>query len=179
MIGAERALLLAVRDTLRDSPYSFAETECEIEFDEMTPATVGQHYLAVMPGGWRPGPRHDSCGGVNDLVYGVDVLVIKRITNVPRDRRRNVFIDQLGSLDALIDKVYQAVDFKYGLLDTANGTIAVETGSLEGFVEPLKFSYVDKRPRLAPAELFSGAKDNAAGMMRLVSFTGARRLTHK
>lgn len=180
MTGAERALLLAVRDALRgDSPKPYTLDQCNVEFDEMAPATVGQLYVAVMPGGWRPGPHHNSCGGINDLMYGVDVLVIKRIGNVPRDRLRDTFLANLSSLDAEIDKIYPLIDFNYDVLAAANQTIAEETGSTEGFYEPLKFAGVDKRPRVAPSELFNGREDTRSGLIRTIFFHSARRTTHK
>lgn len=180
MKAAEKCLLLAIRNQLRAAPASFANSECEVEFDEMSPGTVSGTYLAVMPGGWVAGPRHKSSGLVNDLVYGADILVVKRIAHVPRDRRRDVFLKNLDSLDAEIDKVYAAIDFNYSLLAAANLLIKNETTSTEGFTEPLKFVGVDRRPRLAPAELFAAKPgEQAAGLIRVVSFHGARRITSR
>jgi hypothetical protein len=176
----ETALLLAVRNVLRmpldQGGAGFKTTECEIEYDEMAPGTVGDLYVAIMPGGWRPGPRHNTAFGVHDLVFGVDAVVIKRVGNVPRDRMRETFLLNLDSLSAEIDRITTAIDFTYLVNNTANALITAKTASTEGFIEPLKFTGVTPRPRPAPAELF-GASGTQAGLMRTVSFHGARRVT--
>lgn len=67
VLTAEKNLLLAVRNTLR-TLLTLTDVECEVELDEMAPATVGERYFAIMPGGYRPGPMHESSGGVRDLI---------------------------------------------------------------------------------------------------------------
>jgi|GEM_PF-3502595 hypothetical protein len=185
---AEKALLLATRNRLRmpinmafpsQGGAGFTDDECNVEFDEMTPATVGHRYAAVMPGGWRPGPRHNTSGGVNDLVYGVDVLVVIRVGNVARDRLRDTFLTNVGALDEQLDKVFPPIDFNEGLRNEANAIIQAETGSAEGFIENLRFMGTDAKPRLAPAELFAGSNDATSGLMRVLHFHGARRITTK
>lgn len=175
---AEKNLLVAVRNALR-TDHKWSERECEIELDEMAPATVGDLYVAVLPGGWRPGPRHNTSGGVNDLVYGVDVLVVKRVRSQPRDRMRDVFLHNLDSLDRQLDDVHESIDWSYEVMNAANELIAAETGSAYGFSEPLRFAAMEKRPRPAPAELFGSAQTTPAGLMRAISFGGARRLSYK
>ena len=184
MKAAEKSLLTAVRNRLRLAVLAggagYADNECEVEFDELAPATVGHVYVAVMPGGWAPGPRHKTCGGINDLVYGVDVLVVKRVTHIPRDRKRDVFLNNLDALTEEIDKIYSAIDFSYPLLNAANALILAATGSSEGFMEPLNFAGVDKRPREVNPELFNDVPGKTkAGMARTIMFHGARRMTHK
>lgn len=185
---AETALMIGARTVLRmplnERGGGFDPKQCEIEADEMAPATVGDLYVVVMPGGYRPGPRHNTSGGVWDLIYGIDVLVIKRVSHVPRDRTRNVMIGSgyLGNLDSLneeVDRVINALDFDltYLVNRTANGLIEKETGSTQGFVEPLKFTGVDKRPKPATPELFGGTGQGKAGLVRGVYFHGARRIT--
>jgi hypothetical protein len=178
MLAAEKNLLLAVRNRLRSQgPYTLQE--CEIEFDEMAPATVGNTYLAVMPAGWTPGPRHKTCGGISDLLYSVEVVVIKRITHVPRDRSRDVYFRNLRALTEDIDKVFTIIDFQYDLMNAANTLINTETGSEEGFIEPLKFTSISPKPQLVPAEVFAGTNEDRAGLKRSIVFGGARRITYK
>jgi hypothetical protein len=181
MKAAEKFLMLATRDRLRlpqPTGGGYAENECDVEFDEMAPATVGQVYLAVLAGGWRPGPHHNKCGGVNDLVYSLSVAVVRRIGNVPRDRRRDIFLNNLNTLDDDIDRVFSVVDWKYELMNLANSLITAETQSSEGFIEPLRLIGEVSRPRLVGAEFFGG-KGDEAGMMRVIPFGGARRITTK
>lgn len=178
MDKAETALLQAVRNRLR-SENGYSDEQCEIEFDELAPGTVGDLYVVVLPGGWQPGPRHKTSGGVNDLVYGLDVTVIKRIRHVPRDRTRDVFLNNLDNLNDEIDAIYNAIDFVYAVNDAANTIITNDNGSTEGFVEPLKFQSVERRPRQVNPELFAAQGTQAAGLARTISFHGARRITTK
>lgn len=173
----EKSLLIATRDRIRLQGY--ADKECEVEYDELAPGTVGKTYIIVIPGGWRPGPRHHTSGGVNDIYYAVSIAIIKRISNVPRDRRRDIFLNNMGNLNEEIDKIFAAVDFKYELLEAANAIILEKTKSTETFTEPLRFTGIDPKPRPAPAELFAGTGDTAAGLVRAIHFGNARRVTHK
>lgn len=173
----ETSLLLAVRDQIRLQ--GFGERECDVEQDEITPATVGQKYLIVMPGGYSPGPRHRSSGGVNDVYYSVSIAIIKRITNVPKDRRRDIFLNNLGSMNDEVDKIFAAVDFSYDVLQAANAIILAKTASAETFTEPLRFTGIDPKPRPAPADLFSATGETAAGLVRSIHFGYARRVTSK
>ena len=187
ILYSETAILLAVLTVLRmpidKSGGGFSAKECDIEADEMAPGTVGDLYVAVVPGGWRPGPRHNSAGGVWDIIFDVDVLVIKRTGAFPRDRTRDVLIgsDYLGNLSSLnsdLERVLNAIDFDLGYTvnNTANRLILDKTGSSEGFVEPLKFKGLDKKPRIANAEIFGG-NGTKAGLIRGIYFGGARRIT--
>lgn len=171
---AEKCLLVAVRDRLR-SECDYTNPQCDIEFDAMAPATVGDVYVAVLPGGWVPGPRQNTSGGVSDRVYSVEACVIKRIRAVPRDRQRDVFLSNLDSLDEELDKIHEAIDWQYAVNTLANAALT-ERGQVHGFIEPLRFSGVDKKPRLAPPELFGAAGTQTAGMMRTIYFGGARRI---
>jgi len=170
--SAEKCLLVAVRDRLREV---FQDTEVQIEFDEMAPATVGNRYMIVLPGGYVPGPRHVSSGTIRDLVFGVDVLIAKRARHVPRDRTRDLYLLNLGSLASDCEAVVAAIDWRYEVMNAANVTILAELGSSEGFEEPLKVAGIDSRPREAPPGLFGAAGQQAAGLMRTVHFHGARR----
>jgi hypothetical protein len=176
VVSAEKNLLLAARNAIRTA-MALPETECEIEYDENAPATVGHRYLAVMPGGYRPYDVHNTSGGVRDLLYGLSVLVIVRANNVPRDRKRDVFLGNLGNLAELEEKVINGVDWTYAVMNAANTLILAETANAQGFMEPLKFAGVDSKPRVIPAEAF-GSSNGPGGLGRAVHFHGARRITY-
>lgn len=175
MIYAEQALLLAVRDRLR-AQCSYSDDECNVEFDEEVPAVAGNRYILVLPGGVRAGEHHATSGGVTDVVYGVDVVVIARVRHVPRDRTRNAFFTQYGSIQAEIDKIIAQVDWSYAINDAASAKIEDDNGSTYQFVEPLKFESLERRPRLVSGDMFAGTGERA-GLARTISFGGARRLT--
>lgn len=174
---AERILLTAVRDHLRDV-CKLQDFECEIEPDEMVPAVAGDLYVAVIPGGFRQGLRHDTNSGVSDMIYGVDVAVIKRVAHVPRDRLRDVFLNNLRSLNYEVGRVISAIDWSYTVSNAATTLIAAESDT-EGFIEPLRMNNLEKRPRVVPAEVFGATGGHLSGMLRIASFYGARRLAHR
>jgi len=173
--ASETALLEAVRNRLR-TQLTLDDHQCEIEFDEMAPATVGDKYLVVLPGGVSDGPAHRTSGQVIDEVIGVDVTVVLRATSVPRDRHRDVYLRNLMSLNDLIQKVRDAIDFKYEVNTAANVIITGLTGSTYGFTEPLKFQGMQARPVKVSAEFFAASKEPVAGLARTVYFRGARRI---
>lgn len=180
MRGSEKYLLLAVRNQIR-SVCGYTEKECAIELDEMAPATVGQVYVAVTPGGCRPGQRHMTCGGVHDLTWNVNAFIVRRIRNVPRDRLRDTFLENLDCLDEEIDKIIEAIDWQYDVINSATTSLA-DAGLTPGFIEPLKFQGLDDKPRMANPDLFAGAQQQGGsvpcGMVRAIRFGGARRITY-
>ena len=177
MLASEKNLLLAVRNRLR-TVAQYANAICDIEFDEMAPAIIGDTYVIVMPGGWNAGPRHNTCGGVDDLVYSIRIAVVKRVTAVPRDRMRGIFYALSSSINAEFDKIHPVVDFNYTTMNAANTLITAETASVEGFIIPLRFSSMGPL-RLVSGEMFAGTTEDRAGLMRTAVYGGARRITHK
>lgn len=186
MKAAEKSLLLAVRNRLRaaivDGGAGFADAECEVENDVTVPATVGHRYVCVTANGWQPGPHHAKSGGVNDLVYSLEVTVVRRAAHIAKDRKRGAFIANLGNLADEMDLIFNAIDWKDAVTIAAEALIAaggVTVGSGQGFVHPLVFAGMDPKPRPASSEVFSASNDPQAGLMRTIRFSNARRLTVK
>lgn len=183
----EQALLLAVRNCLRKPASLFGaemlDKECQIEYDATAQATAGDKYVCVTPGGFYPGPNHASCGTINDIVYAIDVEVIKRTTHIAPDRQREKFIQdpyavKMDTLSLEMDKVYSAVDWSRYVLQEANNILAEFYNSEEVFIEPLIFTSVEKKPSAAGSEYFAN-NEKKSGIRRQISFGGARRITIK
>lgn len=172
--ASETAMLEAVRNHLR-TQLNLADHECQIEFDDMAPATVGDLYVVVLPGGVSDGPAHRG-GHVIDELVDVDITVVKRATAKPRDLHREVYLRNLTSLNDIIQQVRDAVDFSYTVNDAANVIILRDSLSSEGFVEPLKYAGIDKRPQRVGGDYFAATTEPAAGLKRTVYFRGARRI---
>ncbi|MCI0333549.1 MAG: hypothetical protein L0228_10040 [Planctomycetes bacterium] len=175
---AEKSLLIAVREKLRlptdQGGAGYAETECDVEPDQDVPATSGQVYVAVMPGGWQPGERHAKSGGVRDMVYSLSVMVARRIGNVPRDRRTDVFMNNLASIDADVERIIKALDWQQSVVNAASGILQQLSGSSQPFIHPLVAGQVGP-PALVGAEVFSAAAGvQPAGMKRVIPFGNAR-----
>lgn len=167
---SEIALLTAVRNTIR-SLAEFSDREVEIEFDEWAMPQIASQYVAVMPGGVTPGPAHNTSGGVVDKVYGVNVMVVVRATRKPRDRARDLYLQNLSGLGVLLDKIESAIDFNYIVMNAANDLISPG----QGFHEPLKFAGLGNM-QLVSSEAFGGKSgEPQAGLKRVLMFGGARR----
>lgn len=173
--GAEDKLLIAVRDRLR-TQLELTDPECQIEYDELFPATTGEKYLVVTPGGISPDGRHLSSGGVNALVYSVQVTAVRRLGRVPRDRRRDVFAFNLESLNDMLGKVYSAIDWIYDVIQSANSSLGL---AADGFVHPLVFDGVDPQPRTISAAEFAASGDGAVALARTIRFAHALFITRK
>ena len=170
-MNSETALLQAVRDQIRER-CGYKDYECECEYDEMAPATTGDIYIAVLPGGWQPGPVNDLGGGVLDEILGVEVCVVKRATSKPRDRKRGLFLENLEGLNERIFSILAQQHFCVEVKARADALI----DSTEMFIEMLKWAGCDQRPRAVGSEFFAARSgENSAGLARSVYFRGATR----
>lgn len=176
MSDTETALLLGVRDRIREA-CGYSEAQCECEFDEMAPASVGDVYVVVMPGGWQPGPRNNG-GGILDELIDVEVEVILRSGQFPKDRSRGLFMDTLTGLNTRLQQINTlAGHLNYAVLDLAKLHLVDST---QGFVEPLKFGGIERKPREVPPEIFSAtAGSQPAGLARRLTLVGARRIQNR
>jgi len=181
-IDTETALLLAVRNILRDR-LKLTNDECEIELDEEVPETVGESYTAVIPDGVTPGPAQDPSGGVLDEIYAVRVSVIMRNRLLPADKIREMFLYTSNALNRRIEDVRSIIDFQYDVQNMANLLIREGGDTLQGFIEPLRFTSRDDRPRIADPLVFrartSGSSKAPVGLIRSISFGGARRMRER
>jgi len=172
---SESALLRAVRDRIRLHA-DFENRQVEVELDEHVPPTSGDLYVLVVSAGVEPGPSHVTNAGAIDKLYNVDVTIAMRAPRVPSDRRRSLFIGLSQSFETYEAAVELQVDFKYPVLAAANAYLFAETGSTEGFIEPLKFAGVGPF-RQVPAETFYAASGEiVAAVVRTIRFRGARRI---
>lgn len=173
---SETALLVAVRDQIREI-CGYKPHECNIEYDEVPPAIAGEVYVVVMPGGWQPGENNAKGGGVLDEIYSVDVSVIMRATRIPRDKTRDLYLDLLDGLNVRVKAIRAAVHFNLEVMAAANENL--EDSSALPFIETLKFSGMDRRPRLVGAEVFGDKPgERRAGLARTINFSGARRIQY-
>lgn len=169
---SESVLLEAVRDQLRER-CGYQEHQCDVELDEVTPAAVGDFYVAVMPGGFQPGERHNTGGGcIRDYVYSVAVSVMVRANRLPRDRKRKLFLDNLDGIEMHERKIREALDWSEEVRARANKLLKCE---VDGFIQPLRLASLEPRPRPVGSDVF-GARGNdvQAGLARTTTFGGAR-----
>lgn len=174
-MDGESALLTAVTEALITT-LSYTETQCNIEFDEIPPASVGDFYVAVMPGGSRPGPRNNTSGGILDEYIDIDIAVIQRAPKLPRDRSRQLLITALSGINARHRQILAAFgQFNYTVMNAATALL----DNAEGFVEPLYWAGNESKARIVSGEYFKGqSEEEFAGLVRVAHYRGARRIQH-
>ena len=180
VLASEEALLLAIEYQLIDSGY-FESHEVGIEYDEMAPNLVGQRYVAISPNVHTVGEDNGG-GAVIDRYLSVDIHVIVRVQEVPKDRLKKQFYVNSKALNTLCSQVEDVIDFKWEVCTRAGvelQTLESSTTAAQGFVEPLKF-----RSRLNPVAIsssfFSGTRAEAVtGLSRTIQFEKARRIVSR
>lgn len=175
MDDSEVALLLAVHAALLDY-MQLAPHEIDIEADEMAPASIGDRYLAVIPGGYTTGQIHDANGSTREEIHSIDVAVVVRIPEYAKDRQREAFLENARSMAPLIQGVRETIDFEYNVNQAANAILQRDYGIAagEGFIEPLKVKGLG-RIATVPGAFFDGNPDERrAGFSRRVFLRGAK-----
>lgn len=173
---AELALVEAVRDTLIEA-INLPPDSIDIQMDDIAPATAGQTYIAIQPSIIGPGSTTDKADQVIHFEIGCRVAVILRIGQIPRDRRRSIYLSRAQALSYPIRKAVESLHFQYAVINRAN-TIAAGDGDGGQFIKPLRFSGVDGKPRFSTADIFAGqaaesGADPIVAMIRGVNFRGA------
>ena len=180
MLVAETCLITAVRDRLRTA-LVLTDDQCNIELDDQIPAIAKDTYVAVCAAGTSPGERHSSSGGVWDLRFNVRVTVYQRTADQARDRRRNLFIDRLTGLNAMVDQVIRSVDFDYTHILAGAAALLVGTPAEGGnYPEPFRSFAIDTNVRPVYVDPYDAAAmpgkgaDPLVGLSRGVTFQRAR-----
>lgn len=178
----EEALLYAVRDVIRAAALiTNSSSNVNIEHEEMSPNLVGHSYIAVQLGDVSPGPSHNTSGGVVDHLLSIDVSIIVRSQDMPKDRIRDKYLNTAKSLAKLSSSVNGLVDFSYSVLTAANTYLSTyESGvqNSQGFIEPLKFAGMSK-PRAVGPQFFMGSGEGMSGLIRKISYVKARRVVSR
>lgn len=194
MLVAETCLLLAMRSHLgtkleewRSNVNKSLTTKVpgpitvNIELDSQIPAIASDTYVAIVPSGAEPGPRHRSSGGVWDMVYKVRVDVYQRMAEVARDRNRDIFIDRLGALNGVLDAVIRYVNMNYELTNTTAAALILDTPAAGGnYPEAFRTFTPDAHARTVFKDPYDAADMQTAignpviALARGVVFSGAR-----
>lgn len=180
MIEGELYVLEAVRDILR-SKLGLSPEQCECEYDEQIPAIAGNTYVAVIPSGCTPGPKHDTSGGIHDCIHSVQVMVIQRAVT-PRDRRRSIFLDRLSGVNLLLSNIIKAIDWQHDVHSLMNHLLWEDDNNASPFQGFLRVSRIDPKPRMINTETYGATSGGQSGatpyvaMARSVYFSGCRRI---
>jgi hypothetical protein len=180
MLEGETYVLEGVRDILRNK-LGLAENQCECEFDEQVPTIADDIYLAVIGGGFDPGPTHNTSGGVHDVVHSVQVLVINRAV-AARDKRRSLFLERLTGINQQIANIISAIDWQLDVLSYVNHLLHGDFPNNQPFIHPLVLKRIDAKPRMVSNDIFAGTQIGGKGttpfiaMARSVYFGSMRRI---
>jgi hypothetical protein len=90
---------------------SLDDQQCDTELDDIVPAMSGKTHVVVTSGGVGAGKyQAKSTTGTTHLVIAVRVVVFLRIGDVPQDRRRDIYLQNVTGLNALLGDVMTYVD---------------------------------------------------------------------
>jgi hypothetical protein len=176
-LDAETALLEAVRQRLMEA-MGLESSAVEVELDDQAPAMTGDKYFVVSSNGASPGQFSKRGEKIVHDVFGVRVAAIKRIGNVPRDRRRDsVFSYNLDSVNTLLTQVSEALRLDYAVLNIANATLSLR-GMTGKFMVPMNVQSVDPKPRTETGDIYDAKRQAQKGtpvaaIVRGINFAGA------
>lgn len=177
---AETAILTAVQNELM-SQLDLPSSEVDIEIDDMVPSVAGDVYYAISPAGTQPG--RDSSQQIDHDIVSVRVCVFQRITDVARDRRREVmtgsslFRGRLASLNQRLADVTMVIRNNQCLVKKATESMIAQ-GCDAQFIKPLTPVSYDSKPSMVTGEVYAAKKTNNGGemwvaMKRGITFGGA------
>lgn len=184
MLSAEPCLLQAVQEAVKTA-LGLTNDQVTIESDEdFVPQQAGDLHVTITPASIRLGSTHQTSGTVRDFEYGCRVAVFVRSRAVPRDKRRTLYLDQLSGVNALLDKVVYAVDWKWAVTVRANEILAaLAPVAVAPFIGYLRIVQIDSRVRGvavdaygAAAQMSGSGSDVYAGVTRGLILGDIRRL---
>lgn len=114
------AVLVAVRDELRDV-LAMPDAVIGIEEDGQPPPGMGAStYIAVHPISWRPTNSQEVIMGLDES-YAIGVTITKRVAHVPQDRRvEEVFLKSLIGFEQLSRRIMVAIHQSGSVMERAN-----------------------------------------------------------
>lgn len=180
MIDIEEILSLAVLQRLRDVLPATGDKPMEpaninLEIDEMLPAISADRTISVIPGGVEAGQY--ATGGLSDLMPRVKVLCVWRSRKIPRDRRREVYTQNVSGLGQMVQDVYNAI---HGVnIRSLIDSIAVSRDStVRGckLVDDLKFMNLESQFKIIYPADYGSNENQPAGLGRIITFGRARYL---
>lgn len=167
------ALLLATRDHLR-TQLSLNESQCDIQPDGRPPANMGERYVAL----WEDGSAGAGTtgGGASTLseTCGLLVTVTRRTGRYGRDRRRNIFLEEITGLEPLCRSIKAAIHANWGIVNAANARIS---DAYNKFQLPLFWVRQDRAQGMDADWAGSAAeKDDSTYLVVSLRFAGALRV---
>jgi hypothetical protein len=83
----------------------------------------------------------------------------------------------IDSLNSMISKILDLIDFEYDVINLANQfLVELEGDYSQGFHHPLVFSGIDQKPQVVSSDHFAGQPgERSAGVARSIYFGEARR----
>jgi hypothetical protein len=186
---SQRALALAVRDTLRSS-FGWSAEECDVQPPPgKPPAVAGEFYCAV----WENGFDNKAFDSRDDR-HRISVTLTRRVTYSPQDREAEEVIHRLVvGMEVMADQVSARVHAdlqgagrsaatNYGTLDAANDYIleaakgANANVTVYGFCEPLRFLSQTRTEEKNGDWFWGDPAEKGVGRALTISFGEARRV---
>ena len=175
-----RALLLAVRDTLKTTattPISWTaltQYQCEVMVDGMPPPMAPEMFWSVWPGSISSmGQTQDS---LNEL-YGCTVTLSMRLTKEPYDKWGvNGLTRATTGLLVMAEATRAVLHMNYGVCASATSLARTTVDAADNeFCEPLSFSSAPPVRKVGGSWWQSTEGEPLAGIVMDLNFGGARR----
>lgn len=160
----ERAVLEATRARIRAN-LQIRPQQCDLEVgDDILPATAEDMYYAIIPAGVSPGEHHRSGGTLWDVRVSVKVTLFRKVSSIPRDRRRDSVFDALHtSMTTELDEIIRLLD-RDQTLRTAVQSKLIDTPAEQGrVVEPFRSVLPDRVPRAIVSDPYAAATGASEG----------------
>lgn len=178
MIDIERILAIAVCRRLQNimgNAVSFPVNpdHIRVELDDTFPAMTAERAISVIPSGVE-GLSYTV--GMHDLSPRVKVFCMWRLRAVPRDRRRESYLENYRGLSAMLDGVYDCVhNYYFGPM--INEIVKeLKLFKFHGcqMVEPLRFVQLEGQHKIIYPPDFGSNQSQPAGIGRSIIFGRAR-----
>lgn len=179
----ESALLQACQEAIIQK-LSYDHTELSQEPDEQATADTGSVRVVLMPENQTIGPTHEGDQARWDIYFAIKITVGIRSTDTSRDRERELLIDtslfaaHARSLNQRLSAIRDVLDGQWFPHMERADEILTDSGDTAAnglFMEPLRMTGIDPKPRRLSGEFFDATGDHE-GWGRSIMFGRARRI---
>jgi len=165
------------------STCSFTDDECDIQpMPGEPPVDCPLRYVSVVPRGTRfLSGRGKFAGGVLEE-YDVEVVLTRRTTDCPKDRRgRLLWLKATSGIEALTRNVLLAIHDSETLVYTVANSLIPGVGvTVNGFLELLAGPSQVPGPQPVSSQWFGAdGEELTAGLKVSMVFSGGKRFQHK
>jgi hypothetical protein len=161
-----RIIAFAIRDRIR-SALELNDNQCDITEGGL-PYSISPHlFVGLSNPGFSPG--QDVELGVSE-VYNVGIVVSIRCADIPRDRRRDIYLDPVSGVQTVTREVIRAIHNSWELIAAINSQTAQNGLTL---VTPFVYTGASEPESRDGTHWVGSSAVDRAGAAQSLSFGGA------